>query len=57
MRCKSNRGAPADERSAAVPRAWKYWLPWAVLPLALAIITAVDWLKHGRGQTRRKEAG
>ncbi len=38
------------------PRAWKLLLPWAVLPLALAIITAVDWLRRARRPTPRKEA-
>ena len=57
MKCSPNRGTPADDRSVPVARAWKFLLPWAVFPLALAVIMAVDWLLHGRRQTPRKEAG
>jgi hypothetical protein len=45
-----------NDRSDSDPRAWKLLLPWAVLPLALAIITAVDWLRHAGRRTPRKEA-
>jgi hypothetical protein len=33
---------------------WSPLLPWAVLPLALAIITAVDWLRGRRRPPRRE---
>jgi hypothetical protein len=48
---------PTRDSRQTAPRAWKFLLPWAVLPLALAIIAAADWLKHGRKRTQRKEAG
>jgi hypothetical protein len=57
VKCSPNRGTPADDRSVPVARAWKFLLPWAVLPLALTIITLIDRLQHGRRRTRRKEAG
>ena len=31
-------------RACAV-KGWKLLLPWAVLPVALAIVTAVEWLR------------
>ena len=38
------------------PRAWKFLLPWGVLPLALAIIVLADWLAHACRQARRRGA-
>jgi len=32
---------------------WSPLLPWAVFPLALAIITVVDWLRRRRQPPRR----
>jgi hypothetical protein len=26
--------------------AWRFLLPWVVLPVALAIIAVADWLRH-----------
>jgi hypothetical protein len=43
-------------RATPAPRVWRFLLPWAVLPLALAIITLVDWLRHGRRRTQGKES-
>ena len=35
--------APAERRDR-----WNLLVPWLVLPIALAIITLVDWLKRRR---------
>jgi hypothetical protein len=32
---------------------WSLLIPWAVLPLALAIITLHDWLRRGRRSKRQ----
>jgi len=46
----------ADGSSPDDQRLWRLLLPWAVLPVALAIITLVDWLNRGRRRQRRREA-
>jgi hypothetical protein len=35
---------------------WRIFVPWAVLPLALAVIALVDWLKHHHTRAQREEA-
>ena len=47
----------ATDRAAYGASLWRLLAPWAILPAALALIALIDWLKHGREQTRRKEAG
>jgi len=49
-------GMTADQSPPDDQRLWRLLLPWAVLPVALAIITLVDWLNRGRRRQRRREA-
>ena len=32
---------------------WGLLIPWAVLPIALAIIALSEWLRHGRWSQRQ----
>jgi len=45
---RDRQTAPAERRDR-----WNLLVPWLVLPVALAIITLIDWFRRRRGDAHR----